>query len=173
MLRVGLISDTHGLLRAEAVAFLRGSDVIVHAGDIGNAAVLEALAAIAPVTAVRGNNDKGPWAETVRETELLQVGQVFVYVVHDIAELDLDPVAAGFQVVVSGHSHKPSVQEREGVLYVNPGSSGPRRFKLPLAVAELLVNGNSVRAKVVELDVERQPPLERRRLTTRRHSRRG
>ena len=173
MPRVGLISDTHGLLRAEAVAFLRGSDVIVHAGDIGNAAVLEALAAIAPVTAVRGNNDKGPWAETVRETELLQVGQVFVYVVHDIAELDLDPVAAGFQVVVSGHSHKPSVKERDGVLYVNPGSSGPRRFKLPVAVAELFVNGKSVQARVVELDVERQPPLERGRLTTRRRSRRA
>jgi putative phosphoesterase len=155
------------------MAFLRGSDVIVHAGDIGNAAVLEALAAIAPVTAVRGNNDKGPWAETVRETELLQVGQVFVYVVHDIAELDLDPVAAGFQVVVSGHSHKPSVKERDGVLYVNPGSSGPRRFKLPVAVAELFVNGKSVQAKVVELDVERQPPLERGRLTTRRRSRRA
>jgi putative phosphoesterase len=152
---------------------LRGSDVIVHAGDIGNAAVLEALAAIAPVTAGRGNNDKGPWAETVRETELLQVGQVFVYVVHDIAELDLDPVAAGFQVVVSGHSHKPSVKERDGVLYVNPGSSGPRRFKLPVAVAELFVNGKSVQAKVVELDVERQPPLERGRLTTRRRSRRA
>ena len=150
-----------------------GSGDIVHAGDIGNAAVLTELAAIAPVTAVRGNNDKGPWAETVRETEVLQVGQVCIYVVHDIAELDRDPVAAGFHVVVSGHSHKPSVKEREGVLYVNPGSSGPRRFKLPVAVAELLVNGNSVRAKVVELDVERQPPLERRRLTTRRHSRRG
>jgi putative phosphoesterase len=155
------------------MAFLRGSDVIVHAGDIGNASVLTELAAIAPVTAVRGNNDKGPWAETVRETEVLQVGQVFIYVVHDIAELDRDPVAAGFQVVVSGHSHKPSVKEREGVLYVNPGSSGPRRFKLPVAVAELLVNGNSVRARVVELDVDRQPPLERRRLTTRRRSRRG
>jgi uncharacterized protein len=155
------------------MAFLRGSDVIVHAGDIGNAGVLTELAAIAPVTAVRGNNDKGLWAEIVRETEVLQVGQVFIYVVHDIAELDRDPVAAGFQVVVSGHSHKPSVKEREGVLYVNPGSSGPRRFKLPVAVAELLVNGNSVRARVVELDVDRQPPPERRRLTTRRRSRRG
>ncbi len=173
MLRVGLISDTHGLLRPEAMAFLRGSDFIVHAGDIGHAAVLTELAAIAPVTAVRGNNDKGPWAETVRETEVLQVGQVCIYVVHDIAEIDRDPVAAGFDVVVSGHSHKPSVKEREGVLYVNPGSSGPRRFKLPVAVAELLVNGNSVRAKVVELDVERQPSLGRPRLTTRRHSRRG
>jgi putative phosphoesterase len=151
MPRVGLISDTHGLLRPEAVAFLRGSDFIVHAGDIGNAAVLEELAAIAPVTAVRGNNDKGPWAKSVEETEVLQVDQVCIYVVHNIAELDLDPVAAGFQVVVAGHSHKPSVKERDGVLYVNPGSSGPRRFKLPVAVAELMVTGKSVRARVVEL----------------------
>jgi putative phosphoesterase len=155
MPRIGLISDTHGLLRPEAVAFLRGSDFIVHAGDIGHAAVLEELASIAPVTAVRGNNDTGPWAETVREVEALQVEQVFIYVVHNIAELDLDPVAAGFQVVVSGHSHKPSVKTRDGVLYVNPGSSGRRRFKLPVALAELIVNGNSVRARVVELDVER------------------
>jgi putative phosphoesterase len=153
MPRVGLISDTHGLLRPEAMTFLRGSDFIVHAGDIGNAAVLKELAAIAPVTAVRGNNDRGAWAETVREAELLQVDQVFIYVVHDIAELALDPVAAGFQVVVSGHSHKPSVKERDGVLYVNPGSAGPRRFKLPVAVAELMVSGNSVRARIVELDV--------------------
>jgi len=156
MSRIGLISDTHGPLRPEAVAFLRGSDFIVHAGDIGHAAVLKELASLAPVTAVRGNNDKGPWAETLQETEVLQVGQVFIYVMHNIAELDLDPVAAGFQVVVSGHSHKPSVKERDGVLYVNPGSSGPRRFKLPVALAELTVNGNSVRARVVELDVERQ-----------------
>jgi len=151
MPRVGLISDTHGLLRPEAVAFLRGSDFIVHAGDIGNAAVLEELAAIAPVTAVRGNNDKGPWAKSVEETEVLQVDEVCIYVVHNIAELDLDPVTAGFQVVVAGHSHKPSVKERDGVLYVNPGSSGPRRFKLPVAVAELMVTGKSVRARVVEL----------------------
>jgi putative phosphoesterase len=155
MPRIGLISDTHGLLRPEAVAFLRGSDFIVHAGDIGHAAVLEELASIAPVTAVRGNNDTGPWAETVREVEALQVEQVFIYVVHNIAELDLDPVAAGFHVVVSGHSHKPSVRARDGVLYVNPGSSGRRRFKLPVALAELIVNGNSVRARVVELDVEK------------------
>jgi len=154
MSRIGLISDTHGVLRREAVAFLRGSDFIVHAGDIGHAGVLEELASIAPVTAVRGNNDKGPWAETVQETEVLQIDQILIYVVHNIAELDVDPVAAGFQVVVSGHSHKPTVEERDGVLYVNPGSSGPRRFKLPVALAELMVNGNSARARVVELDVK-------------------
>jgi putative phosphoesterase len=153
MPRVGLISDTHGLLRPEAIAFLRGSDFIVHAGDIGDAKVLKELNTLAPVTVVRGNNDKGPWAEGIAETEVLQVGDVFIYVLHNLAELDLDPVAAGFQVVVSGHSHHPLIEERDGVLYVNPGSSGPRRFKLPIAVAELQVVGQSVKAKVVELEV--------------------
>ena len=154
MPRVGLIADTHGLLRPEATAFLRGSDFIVHAGDIGHAAVLKELATLAPVTAVRGNNDKGSWAESISETEVLQVGEVYIYVVHNLAELDLDPMAAGFQVVVSGHSHRPSVEARDGVLYVNPGSSGPRRFKLPIAVAELHVVGSSVQAQVIELPVD-------------------
>jgi putative phosphoesterase len=153
MARVGLISDTHGLLRPEASAFLRGSDFIVHAGDIGDAGVLKALRALAPVTVVRGNNDNGPWAEAIAETAVLQIGEVFIYVLHNLAELDLDPVAAGFQVVVSGHSHRPSVDERDGVLYVNPGSSGPRRFKLPIAVGELQVAGKSVKAKLVELEL--------------------
>jgi uncharacterized protein len=153
MPRVGLISDTHGLLRPEATAFLRGSDFIVHAGDIGDENILKELGALAPVTAVRGNNDKGPWAEAVSETEVLQVGEVFIYVLHNLAELDLDPVAAGFQVIVSGHSHQPSIEKRDGVLYVNPGSSGPRRFKLPIAVAELQVVGDFVKAQVVELEV--------------------
>ena len=149
--RVGLISDTHGLLRPAAVEFLRGSDVIIHGGDIGRAAVLEELATLAPVRAVRGNNDTGPWAGAVPPTQVLQVGEVSIYVVHDLGELSLDPVAAGFQVVVSGHSHRPSVTERDGVLYVNPGSSGPRRFKLPITVGELMVVEKSVRARVVEL----------------------
>ena len=153
MSRVGLLSDTHGLLRPEATAFLRGSDFIVHAGDIGNANVLKVLRALAPVTVVRGNNDKGPWAEAIAETEVLQIGDVFIYVLHNLAELDLDPAAAGFQVVVSGHSHRPLVEERDGVLYVNPGSSCPRRFKLPIAVAELEVVGQSIQAKVVELEL--------------------
>lgn len=153
MPRIGLLSDTHGLLRPEAIAFLRGSELIVHGGDIGHAGVLEELASLAPVTAVRGNNDHGPWAEAVQETEVLRVGEIFIYVLHNLAELDLDPVAAGFQVVVSGHSHKPSVETRAGVLYINPGSSGPRRFKLPVSVAELFVVGNSVQARLVELEV--------------------
>ena len=153
MARVGLISDTHGLLRPEAVAFLRGSDVIIHAGDIGDANVLRELNDLAPVTTVRGNNDKGLWAKAIAESQVLQVADVFIYIIHDVAELDLDPAAAGFQVVVSGHSHKPVTQTRNGVLYVNPGSAGPRRFSLPVAVAELEIAGLSVKANVVELDV--------------------
>ncbi len=151
MKRIGVISDTHGLLWPEAVAFLRGSDLVIHAGDIGDAGILKALGAIAPVTAVRGNNDHGRWAEAIRETEVLQVEGASIYVVHDIADLDLDPAAAGFRVVVSGHSHKPAVNEERGVLYLNPGSAGPRRFKLPIAVASIVVDGTSVRARVTEL----------------------
>jgi putative phosphoesterase len=150
-LRVGVISDTHGLLRPEATRFLRGSDLIVHAGDIGHAGILGELATLAPVTAVRGNNDHGPWAESIAETEVLQIGEIRICVVHDLAALALDPPASGFRVVVSGHSHKPRVEQRDGVLYVNPGSAGPRRFKLPIAVAELHVAQGAVSARVVEL----------------------
>jgi uncharacterized protein len=153
MTRIGLISDTHGLLRPEALAFLRGSDFIVHAGDVGDAAVLEELAIIAPVTAVRGNNDKGAWAKKIRESESLQIGKVSIYVLHNLAELAFDPATGGYRVVVSGHSHRPSIEERGGVLYVNPGSAGRRRFKLPVAVAELRISGNSVEAKIVELEL--------------------
>ena len=151
MFRIGLISDTHGLLRPEAIAFLHGSDFVVHAGDIGDSAILEALGAIAPLTVVRGNNDKGPWAERLAETALLRVGEVSIHVIHDLSKLDVEPVDAGVRVVVSGHSHKPDVQERGGVLYVNPGSAGRRRFKLPISAGELLVDGNSVSARVVEI----------------------
>ena len=151
MLRVGLISDTHGLLRPEAKAFLEGSDYIVHGGDIGHPGILDELAKIAPVTAIKGNNDNGAWAAHLRETEFLQVGGVLMYVIHDIAQLDIEPGAAGVRVVVSGHSHKPAIEERNGVLYVNPGSSGPRRFRLPIAAGELRVTGSSVSARTVEL----------------------
>ena len=151
MLRVGLISDTHGLLRPEAKAFLQGSDYIVHAGDICDPAILEELAAIAPVTAVRGNNDKGAWAVRLRETECLQVGETLIYAIHDLSRLDIEPGAAGVRVVVSGHSHKPLVEERRGVLYVNPGSSGPRRFTLPISAGELIINGSMVSGRTVEL----------------------
>ncbi|BEP62964.1 metallophosphoesterase family protein [Variovorax sp. V213] len=151
MIRVGLISDTHGLLRPQAVAMLQGSDFIVHGGDIGDAGILNVLKAIAPLTVVRGNNDREPWAAGIPETEFLQVAGVLVYVIHDLSQIDIDPAAAGVQVVVSGHSHKPKVEERGGLLYVNPGSAGPRRFKLPIAVAELIVTDNAVTARIVEL----------------------
>jgi putative phosphoesterase len=151
-LRVGLISDTHGLLRPQAMSFLAGSDLIVHGGDICEPKILEALAAIAPVVAVRGNNDRGAWAEQLRESELFRVGDAFVYAIHDLAAIDIEPQAAGVQVVVSGHSHKPSVQHHDGVLYVNPGSAGPRRFKLPISVGELAIEGRSVSARTVEIE---------------------
>jgi len=151
MQRIGLISDTHGLLRPEALAFLRGSDHIIHGGDICDPAILETLAVLAPLTAVRGNNDHGAWAERLRETETLRIDGVVIYAIHDLSQLDIEPAAAGVRVVVSGHSHKPLVQERGGVLYVNPGSTGPRRFKLPIAAGELIVEGGKVSARVVEL----------------------
>ncbi|MGJ7569085.1 metallophosphoesterase family protein [Variovorax sp. RB2P76] len=153
MLRIGLISDTHGLLRPQAVAALRGSDFIVHGGDIGNAGILDALRAMAPLTVVRGNNDREPWAEGIAETERVAFGGVHLHALHDLAQLDIDPAAAGVRVVVSGHSHKPKIEERGGVLYVNPGSAGPRRFTLPIAVAELLIDGDAVSARIVELAV--------------------
>ena len=149
--RVGLISDTHGLLRPEAVAFLRGCDHIVHGGDIGNEGVLQELSALAPLSVVRGNNDQGVWAQALPEVEFLRFGEVSVYVLHNLAQLSIEPQAAGVRVVVSGHSHKPLIVEREGVLYVNPGSAGPRRFKLPIALGELAIEGASVTARIVEL----------------------
>lgn len=151
MIRVGLISDTHGLLRAEATDFLRGCDFIVHGGDIGDPKILQDLSAIAPLTAVRGNNDKGAWAGQLAEDEYLKVGDIVVYVIHDLAELPIDPPAAGVRVVVSGHSHVPLIRQRDGVLFVNPGSAGPRRFKLPISIGELVLTGSSVSARTVEL----------------------
>jgi putative phosphoesterase len=150
---VGVISDTHGLLRPEAVAALAGVDRIVHAGDIGSPDVLAALERIAPVAAVRGNNDRERWAAAIPETEVVEVGGVSLYVLHDLHELDLDPRAAGFAAVIAGHSHQPRLQERDGVLYLNPGSAGPRRFKLPISLARLTVAGPRVRAELVTLKV--------------------
>ena len=150
-MRIGLISDTHGLLRPEAVERLRGAAHIVHAGDIGALEVLAELRALAPLTAVRGNNDRALWARAVRVTETVQIGEVSVHVVHDLAELEIDPAAHGVRVVVSGHSHRPHIEERGGVLYVNPGSAGPRRFRLPIAVARLEIDGTAVRATIEEL----------------------
>ena len=149
--RIGLISDTHGLLRPQALDWLQGSDYIVHGGDIGSQDILDQLAHIAPVTAVRGNNDREGWAMQVPETDFLQVGDLFLYALHDLALLDIDPAAAGVRVVVTGHSHKPLIEERGGVLYVNPGSAGPRRFTLPISAGELIVDGAQVRARIEQL----------------------
>jgi putative phosphoesterase len=171
MIRIGLISDTHGLLRPEAFEALRGSDFIVHAGDIGEDArerpavperagravnsLLERLETLAPVTAVRGNNDRGPWAERLAGTAWLHAGGIVVHVLHDLADLDLDPDAAGVDVVVAGHSHRPKIQRRGGLLFVNPGSAGPVRFKLPVSIALLQVRGREVDARIVELESRR------------------
>ena len=151
MQRIGLISDTHGLLRPEALAFLRGCQHIIHGGDIGEQRILDELAAIAPVTAVRGNNDMAPWAKDVPDTAVIEIDGVRVYAIHDLAQLDIDPAAAGVRVVMSGHSHRPLARERDGVLYINPGSAGPRRFKLPISAAELLLDGGAVTSRIVEL----------------------
>lgn len=152
-LRVGVISDTHGLLRPEARAFLVGCDYIIHGGDIGSAEILADISDIAPLTAVRGNNDEGEWARELPETELIRLGEVFAYVIHDVSLLDIEPKAAQVSVVVSGHSHIPQIRERDGVLFVNPGSCGPRRFRLPISVGEISISGAQVRARTVELPV--------------------
>lgn len=151
MLRIGLISDTHGLLRPQALAFLRGCNAIVHGGDIGHAAILDELGSLAPVTAVRGNNDVGAWAKDIEETVSLWWGGVSLYGIHDLAQLDIDPIAANVRVVVCGHSHQPKVAMREGVLYINPGSAGPRRFTVPVAAGELTIHDGAVTARVVNL----------------------
>ena len=150
---VGLISDTHGLLRPQAIDALRGSELIIHAGDIGRPEVIHQLRAVAPTAAVRGNVDTQAWAAAFPPTEAVRVGELTFWVLHDIAQLDLDPVAAGFAAVVFGHSHQPSIETREGVLYVNPGSAGPKRFKLPVTVARISVAGHQIRPEIIKLDV--------------------
>jgi uncharacterized protein len=154
LILIGIISDTHGLLRPEVVEALRGSQHIIHAGDVGDAAILEQLAAIAPVTAIRGNVDKEPWAKKLPATEVVELGGISIYVLHDIAKLDLKPKAAGFQVVIYGHSHIPKQETCDGVLYFNPGSAGPRRFKLPVSMGKLIVSGGNVRGEIVTLAIE-------------------
>lgn len=151
--RLGVISDTHGLMRPEALAALHGVEMIIHAGDIGRPEVLETLRAIAPVVAVRGNNDTADWARDLPEIEAIEYGQILLYVLHDIHTLDLDPVAAGFHAVISGHSHRPAVERRAGVLYLNPGSAGPRRFKLPISLAHLVIQGEKLDAERIDLPI--------------------
>ena len=145
MASIGLISDTHGLLRPEVVDVLRGSDHIIHAGDIGGSEILDSLGRLAPVTAVRGNNDSGPWAEALPDTALVVLASIRILVVHDLQTLDgLMPGPADFRCVVNGHSHRPGYSEKEGVLYINPGSAGPRRFRLPISVGRLLVSSGGL-----------------------------
>jgi uncharacterized protein len=151
MKRVGVISDTHGLLRPAAVDAFSGVDHIIHAGDIGSSEVLGELARLAPVTAVRGNNDKGSWARSLPLTQVTKIEGRSLYVLHDIAELDLDPAAAGFSAVIAGHSHKPTIETKGGVLFLNPGSAGPRRFKLPVSLALIELDTQSLQAHVVTL----------------------
>ena len=136
-MKLGLISDTHGLLRPEALDALRGSELIIHAGDVGKPDILTALESLAPVVAIRGNVDIEPWASKLPATAVAEAAGSMIYVIHDVHDLDLDPAAAGFRMVVSGHSHKPGSLERSGVLYVNPGSAGPRRFQLPVSIARV------------------------------------
>ncbi|RYF33279.1 MAG: metallophosphoesterase [Comamonadaceae bacterium] len=154
MPRIALISDTHNLLRPEALAFLAGCDHIVHGGDIGGPDILARLSAIAPLSVVRGNNDHAPWASDIPVSLTVVLGGVAIHAVHDIADLDLAAAAgANVRVVVSGHSHKPSLAERDGVLFINPGSAGPRRFSLPISVGELLIDDGHITPRLVTLDV--------------------
>ncbi len=152
-MHIGLISDTHGLMRPEALDALQGCECILHAGDIGDPAVLDALGRIAPVTAIRGNNDTAEWARELPETRVLRLDEVAVYMLHDLKELTARPAGAPVDVIVAGHSHKPLVETRDGVLIVNPGSAGHRRFRLPITVARLRIDGRRVEAAIVELDV--------------------
>ena len=148
---IGVISDTHGLLRPEAVEALFGSDLIIHAGDVGDPKILEELAELAPVRAIRGNVDIDPPLRGLPETDVVEVGGVSFYVVHNVHDLDLNPAAAGFAAVISGHSHKPAIKTRAGVLYFNPGSAGPRRFKLPISVGRLRVRDGTIMPELVVL----------------------
>jgi uncharacterized protein len=151
MATIGVISDTHGLLRPEAITALKGSERIIHAGDVGDPAILERLSQIAPVTVVRGNVDKGAWAQKLPETNVLEVEGLSIYVLHNLEQLDLKPDAAGFAAVVYGHTHVPKQEIRNGVLYFNPGSAGPRRFALPISVGRMMLAAGNIRAELIEL----------------------
>jgi putative phosphoesterase len=148
---IGVLSDTHGVLRPEALEALRGSEAIIHAGDVGDPAILEELQKIAPVTAIRGNIDTAPWAKALPQTNVLEVGKNAIYVIHNIKELDLNPRAAGFTAVIFGHTHQPLIESKNGVLFFNPGSAGPRRFKLPISVGRLTVKNEELQAEIIDL----------------------
>jgi putative phosphoesterase len=150
---IGLISDTHGLVIPEALKALQGVDLVIHAGDIGKPEVLDALKVISPLVAIKGNNDTGAWAKALPDTQMVQAADTKLFVIHNVNELDCDPAVAGYNVVISGHSHKPSILTREGVLFVNPGSAGPRRFKLPIAVAKLFIQNRKINTELIELRV--------------------
>ena len=150
---VGVISDTHGLLRPEAIAALAGSNHIIHAGDVGDPTILKELSTVAALTAIRGNTDREPWARRLPRCDVLEVGGVSIYVLHSVADLDLKPEAAGFKAVVSGHSHVSKQEIRDGVLYFNPGSAGPKRFKLPVTVGRLVVQSGSVHGEIIRIVV--------------------
>lgn len=151
--RIGLISDTHGLVRPQALDALQGVDLIIHAGDIGTPEVIKELEAIAPVIAIKGNNDRGAWAKRLPETTSIKAAGAILYVIHDVKELAFNPAARGFHAVISGHSHKPSITHRDGILFVNPGSAGPRRFRLPVAVGQLFVQDTQIAGRIIELAI--------------------
>ena len=150
---IGVISDTHNLLRPEAIAALAGSDLIIHAGDICNSEILEQLKNVAPLVAVRGNNDTGAWAKNLSEVETVKIGQISIFIIHDLKEMKINPAASGFNVVISGHSHKPLTERRGGVLFLNPGSAGRHRFKLPISVSRLKISGENVEVETIDLMV--------------------
>lgn len=150
---VGVISDTHGLLRSQAIELLRGSDHIIHAGDIGSPEIIPELEKIAPVTAIRGNIDVQPWARKFPATEAAELGGFLIYLIHDVNDLDLNPKAAGLAAVISGHSHKPKQELRDGVLYFDPGSAGPRRFNLPISLGRLEITANGITPRVLEIKI--------------------
>jgi uncharacterized protein len=151
-MKIGVISDTHGRLRPEVLAAFEGVQRIVHAGDVGGPAILEALSRIAPVTAVRGNVDRGRWGAALPATEVVEITGVSIYILHDLAQLDLKPEAAGFRIVIYGHSHRPKMEEKNGVLYFNPGSAGPRRFQLPVSVGRLEIESGRIFGELVRLE---------------------
>jgi uncharacterized protein len=151
--RIGLVSDTHGLVRSEALTALKESEVIIHAGDIGKAEVLDSFGSIAPVIAIKGNNDRALWAKKIPDALNLEINGVRIHVIHNVNELDADPVKRGFRVIVSGHSHIPRMMERDGILFINPGSAGPRRFKLPVSVGRLWINRGNLHGEIIELKI--------------------